>query len=180
MIVSTYRRLWCLFTCQKYNSLFTSFLRYYILKNPAIWLGDNILDLTREQGHCQIWDWWWNINNNISFHFRLFPRKSNDKVFQKIQKKPPILGQFGALFAQIWAKTSFPRKKGCVSFRYSNYLQPCQKSEETNEPLLRKTPNWQTDRQRWLYGTLRKTGVQQYPSPISAYNCSRGRSLQCY
>ena len=105
MIVSTYRRLWCLFTCQKYTSLFTSFLRYYILKNPAIWLGDNILDLTREQGHCQIWDWWWNINNNISFHFRLFPRKSNDKVFQKIQKKT----YFGAIWGHFLAKSGQKR-----------------------------------------------------------------------
>ena len=27
----------------KINSSFTSFLKYYILKNPAIWLGDSIL-----------------------------------------------------------------------------------------------------------------------------------------
>ena len=31
---------------------------------------------TQEPEFCQIWDWWWNINNNISFHFRLFPRKT--------------------------------------------------------------------------------------------------------
>ena len=43
MIVSTCRRLQCLAACQKYTSLFTSFLRYYILKNSAIWLADNIL-----------------------------------------------------------------------------------------------------------------------------------------
>ena len=42
MIVSTCRRLRCLSACQKYTSSFTSFLRYYILKNPAIWLA-NIL-----------------------------------------------------------------------------------------------------------------------------------------
>ena len=43
IIVSTYRRLWCLSPCQKYTSSFTSFLRYYILKNPVIWLVDSIL-----------------------------------------------------------------------------------------------------------------------------------------
>ena len=42
MTVSTCRRLQCLFGCQKYTS-FTSFLRYYILKNPAIWFADSIL-----------------------------------------------------------------------------------------------------------------------------------------
>ena len=30
-------------SCQKSTSSFTSFLRYYILKNPAIWLADSIL-----------------------------------------------------------------------------------------------------------------------------------------
>ena len=39
------------------------------------------------------------------------------------------------LFAQIWSKMSF-RGKG--SFRYSNYLQSCQKTEKTNEAFLRK------------------------------------------
>ena len=43
MIVSTCRRLWCLSACQKQTLLFTSFLRYYILKNPAIWLADSML-----------------------------------------------------------------------------------------------------------------------------------------
>ena len=64
---------------------------------------------------CQIWDWWWNINNNISFHFTLFPRKINDKFFLKIQKEP-ILGPFWPYFTQIWAKMSFPGKRSPVSF----------------------------------------------------------------
>ena len=43
MIVPTWRRFGCLSTCQKYTSSFTSFLRYYILKNPATWSADSIL-----------------------------------------------------------------------------------------------------------------------------------------
>ena len=31
--------------------------------------------INREPEFGQIWDWWWNINN-ISFHFRLFRRKT--------------------------------------------------------------------------------------------------------
>ena len=42
MIVSTCRNLWCLSPCQKYTSSFTSFLRYYILKNLAIWLAHKL------------------------------------------------------------------------------------------------------------------------------------------
>ena len=41
--VSTCRRVQCLSACQKYPWSITSFLRYYILKNPTIWLADGIL-----------------------------------------------------------------------------------------------------------------------------------------
>ena len=99
IIKSTCTRLWCLSVCKKQTSSFILFLRYYILKNPAIWLAVPIWGLE----FCQIWDWWWNINNNISFHFRLSSRKTNDKFFLKIQKEP-ILGPFWALFTRIWAK----------------------------------------------------------------------------
>ena len=43
IIVLTCRKLQCLSACQKQTSSFTSFLRYYILKNPATWLAHNIL-----------------------------------------------------------------------------------------------------------------------------------------
>ena len=54
MIASTCRRRRCLSASQKQTSSFTSFLRYYILKNwlTAFWL------ITREPEFCQIWDWW--------------------------------------------------------------------------------------------------------------------------
>ena len=57
------------------------------LENPAIWLVDNILahnwktTILPDMGF-----WWWNINNNIGLHFRLFQGKTNGKIFQKIQK----------------------------------------------------------------------------------------------
>ena len=37
-----------------------------------------------------------------------------EKLFEKIQN--PILEPFWDLFAQIWAKTNFPGKKGSTSF----------------------------------------------------------------
>ena len=43
MIISPYRKLRCLSACQKYTPSLTSFLRYYILKNLAIWLANSIL-----------------------------------------------------------------------------------------------------------------------------------------
>ena len=48
----------------------------------------------QELEFCQKWDWWWNINSNISFHFRLFPGKTNDKIFKKILKNL-LWGHFG-------------------------------------------------------------------------------------
>ena len=84
MIISACGKLWCLFACQKLPLIITSLLRYYILKNIAIWLLTAFRPIAREPEFSQIWDWWWNISNYISFHFRLFPGKTNDKIFQKI------------------------------------------------------------------------------------------------
>ena len=78
------------------------FLRYYILTNPVIWLADSILT------HNSI------LNNNVSFHFRLFPRKTRDKIFQNIQKN--ILGDILGLFCLNLRKMKFPGKKSSVSF----------------------------------------------------------------
>ena len=43
LILSTCRKLWHLSASQKYTSSFATLLRYYILKNPAIWLTNSIL-----------------------------------------------------------------------------------------------------------------------------------------
>ena len=40
--------------------------------------------MTREPEFWQILDWWWNINNNISFHLWLCPGKTKKTIFQKI------------------------------------------------------------------------------------------------
>ena len=74
--------------------------------------------ITREPESCQIWVWWWNINN-ISFHFRLFQRKTNDKICQKIQKKT-ILGPFWAFLPNFGLKQIFLEKRVLPVFTYSN------------------------------------------------------------
>ena len=57
----------------------------------------------------------WNINNNIRFHYRLFPRKTNmTKFFEKSQK--PYFGPILDPFAQIWAKNEFSWKKVLCQF----------------------------------------------------------------
>ena len=52
---------------------------------------------------CQIC--WWIINNNTSFHYRLFPRKTNMTNFFKKSQKPyfePILGSLCPNLGQKW------------------------------------------------------------------------------
>ena len=66
--------------------------------------------ITREP-YQEFYQIWWNINNTISFHFRLFPRKINDKIFPKKKKRP-----IRALFAKIWPKMTFRGKEGSPSF----------------------------------------------------------------
>ena len=75
--------------------------------------------------------------NNISFHFRLIPRKTNYKTFQKTKKKS-ILEPLWALMLKLGQKRVFLEKMALSVFPYSNYLPSCQKSEKTKEPFLRK------------------------------------------
>ena len=136
MIVQTCRKLRCLSACQKYTFIIHFFLE--ILKNPTtFWL------ITRDLEFCQIWNWWWNINNIISFLFRLFPGKINTKFFKKSKK--PYLGTILGSFFWIWAKINFPGKRSLSAFKYSNYLPSCKK---TSKKLM--SHSWEkcrTDRQ---------------------------------
>ena len=86
--------------------------------------------VTWELEFCQIRDLWWIINNNTTFHFRLFPSKTNDKIFHKNQKNL-IQGHFGLFLPKFEQKWIFLKKKRTLSvFKYSNYLPSCQKSEK--------------------------------------------------
>ena len=143
MIVSTSTRLVqdvYLYAKNKlHHSLFLEILHF---KEPCNLIGWQHRDLE----FCLIWDWWWNINSNISFHFRLYTRKTNDKTFLKIQKEA-ILGSFWVFLTKFGQKWIFLEKRALSVFRYSNYLSLRQKLEKTIQQFLRKTPNWCTDRQ---------------------------------
>ena len=113
--------------------------------------------ITREPELCQIWDWWWNINNNIIFHFRLFLRKTNDRIFLMIKY---YFGVILGRFCQNLRKNKVSWKK-----RSSELLQfPTIVPKIRKSQFLRRMLNWcterQTDRQRWIYKTLRRTSVQ--------------------
>ena len=90
--INLYKTL--MFICmQKTNFIIHFFLEILHFKESCNLIGWQ----HRELEFCQIWDWWWNINNNISFHFRLYTRKTNDKNFFKNPKRTyfgVILGPF--------------------------------------------------------------------------------------
>ena len=73
-------------------------------------MAGSILAITWDTKLCQIC--WWNINNNISFYYRLFPRKTN------ITKNPknPTLDPFWSFLPKLGAKKNFSEKKGCQFF----------------------------------------------------------------
>ena len=152
MIVSTCGRLWS--SCQKFTSSFISFSRYYILRNTAIWLFDST---GRDTEFVQVWDWWWNINNNISFISVFFHEKLRAN-FSKNQKNP-ILGLFRTLFSQICGKTNFPEKMALSVLKYSNYL--CQNLKKLMSFSWEKCWTYRkTDRQWSFYMTRHRTELQ--------------------
>ena len=106
-------------------------------------------------------DWWWNINNNIHFHFGLFPGNINDKNFQKIQNTlfRAILGPF---CPNLGKYESSWRKKLC-QFWNIPIIYYCAKNQEhimTNSWQKAKLTDRQTDRKWWFYRTLHRTGAQ--------------------
>ena len=78
-------------------------MRHYILKNPAILLADSIWDHNSKPRVFPDMGLVLNINSNISFHFRLFSRKTIDKIFQQ-KKQQPILGPFGPFLPNFGQK----------------------------------------------------------------------------
>ena len=77
---------------QKYTSLFTSFLRYYTLKDPVIWLADNFL---AHNLRLRIFPRYW-IGGEISITISVFILDySQEKLvpkFFKISKKKTYSG----------------------------------------------------------------------------------------
>ena len=87
---------------------------------------------------------WWNINNNISFHFRLLPIKTSMTKFFKKSYLGVILDPFCPNFRKKWF---FLEKRAQSVIQRKNYLPLRQKSENHNEPFLRKLLDGQTKNQ---------------------------------
>ena len=103
MIVSTCRKLRSLSACQKWTSLFTSSLEYYILKNPAMWSANNILS---HNSRTRILP---DMGLLAKYQYFRFFRKSKKNYFAAILSP----------FYQILGNMNFPRKKDS---KHANYL----------------------------------------------------------
>ena len=95
-------------------------MRYYILKNPAIWLVASIL--AHNFARFEIGG---EMSTILLFTVDYVQEKLMNKIFQN-SKKP----YFWLLLPKFGQKMDFPRKKVCQIFKYSNYLPSRQKSQK--------------------------------------------------
>ena len=134
---------------QKTNFIIHFFLEILHFKESCNLIGWQ----HRELEFCQIWDWWWNINNNISFQFRLYTRKTNGKFFKKSQKSL-FGGHFGPFLPKFGQQWIFLEKRAVsfYIFQLPITVPKIRKSywaiSEENTKLADSLTNWQTDRQR--------------------------------
>ena len=140
MIVSICKKLWCLSPCKKTNLIIHFFLEILHFKESC-----NLIGWQQQQlEFCQIWDWCWSINSNISIHFRLFLRKTNNKILKRWKRTyfRAILGPF----YQNLGKNEFSWKKEHCQFLDIPIIYQHAK-KKTIVQFLSKTQNWGTDRQ---------------------------------
>ena len=130
MIASIWRNLRRVFAGKKLTSSFTLFLRYCKdIVNLLFWVLWACLAMHTQSETINFYDYCMQKPNFI---------KNQNNL---------ILGPFWGLFAQIRGKMNFPEKWALSAFKHFNYLPMCLKHEKTNEPFLRKMPNWRKDGQ---------------------------------
>ena len=98
----------CNKTAKKFSFFINLFWRYGWLKDPKIWLAENILNHISGTKICQIRDLYRNMANNINVHYRTDVVKINYQIFQKIKK---------ALFLTHFWLVYFPNFGGKKSFQ---------------------------------------------------------------
>ena len=75
----------------------TPFLRYYTLRNLALWLTRSILTHKLKTGSLPKKGF---CNETYNNKFRVLPGKTDNSIFQKMKKKKKLFGSF-------WGKTEF-------------------------------------------------------------------------
>ena len=151
MIVSACTRLWCLPVGKKQTSSFTSFLRYYILKNSAIWLADSIenYNFARYEIGCE-------ISTTILVPILDYIQ---EKLMTKLFLKNPKRTYFGAILGPFYpnlGKNEFSWKKELCQFLDIPIIYHCVKNQKKlfSNFWGKHQTDGQTDRQWWFYKTL--------------------------
>ena len=91
---------------------------------------------------------WYRTGDEITVTILVFILDySQEKLMTKFNEKTLFLGYFASFFTKFAQKQTFPGKKGSAIFEIFQLSTTCKKSEKTNEPFLRKMPNWQADGQ---------------------------------
>ena len=163
MIVSPCRKLQCLSVCQKQTSSFTSSLRYYILENHAIWLADSLLAHNSRTRILPDIGLVMKYQKTISFHFRLFLRKTNE-VFQN--QKTLFWSHFGPSLPKFVQKLIFLGKRALSVLHTPIIYHRVKNQKKLMSHSLEKCwtdgqTNRRTERQRLFYRTHCRTGVQK-------------------
>ena len=107
-LLSTFNLREFVWTCKK-SGFDWIVLQICWLKNPAIWLDENVLTLISGT-KCFIWDLCRNTANNMNFDYRTNSVKINDKIFQQIQKT--------LFFGHFWSKPNFSKKSCFVMYNF--------------------------------------------------------------
>ena len=83
-------------------------------KESCSLIGQQHFHLSFKKQICQICDWCWNINNNTSFHFILFPEELITKFFKTYKK--PYFGVNWSSFSPNLGENQFSWKKRLCQF----------------------------------------------------------------
>ena len=148
-MVWTCRKLQYLSPHQMLTLSFPFFLRYYILKNPAIWLSNSILVhnsrtriLNRNGIGCEI-----SITILIII-LDYFQEKLLTKCFKKKHTHTHTKTcHFGFSLPKFGQKWIFLDKRAWSVFKYSNYLPLCKKIRKNQWPIPNKNATL-TERQQ--------------------------------
>ena len=91
-----------------------------VLIKKSYWLR-TFWPVSQKLEFSQIWYLWSNTANNINFHYRANPVKTNDRIFQYIQKTC-----FWAIFPILGAKTFFLENSALPCTTSYRFLASCQ------------------------------------------------------
>ena len=155
--------MWICINMQKIR-LFSRFaLKMWLIKK-SYWLR-TFWPVSQKLEFSQIWYLCSNTANNINFHYRTNPVKTNDKIFQYIQQT-----LFLPIFPILGAKKFFLDNPGLSCATSYRFLASCQNLEKNNDTI----PRQRSDRQK----ERRKDGQTLFYRTLPAN--ARGPKILCY